>query len=146
MAEITFSKIADNVITNQYSGKQNAPPSNINVVISNSKIGKSSNVNINNNILVINKFNKEEEKKSNAEKSENHVYDIEDLNSPKGRIDRKGNEILKNRKNHKVTFIDKVTKKRLVEIVDIESFKQYNITEEISDDKGKSRNSCCMTF
>ena len=56
------------------------------------------------------------------------------------RKDRFGNMIIHGG-NHKVTFIDKVTKKNFTEVVKIENFKQYNKMEESSNNKG---NNCCL--
>ena len=41
----------------------------------------------------------------------------------------------------KVNFIDKISNKKLVEIVNIESFKEYNIMEEPNP---SSKNNCCI--
>ena len=55
----------------------------------------------------------------------------------------------KNKKNVKVTFVDKVTTQPLVNIVDIECFKNYNYIYDMpKEDKiDKSANcQCCITF
>ena len=56
------------------------------------------------------------------------------------RVDRNGNEICKNGKQ-KVTFIDNISNNKLVDIINIESFKQYNQVEEVSC--LVDRNGCC---
>lgn len=61
----------------------------------------------------------------------------------KKRHDHKGIEITKHNKNFKVSFRDKISKHRLVEIIDIESFKEYNITEEIPPTNSNNTVSCC---
>ena len=57
------------------------------------------------------------------------------------RKDRNGNEICKNGKQ-RVTFADKIKYKRLVDIVNIQSFKQYNRIEEVSSIANYNR--CCI--
>lgn len=63
-------------------------------------------------------------------------------------INEKNNMILSNSKTlstkqtnqKRVNFIDKISNKKLVDIVNIESFKEYNVMEEpISS----SKNNCC---
>ena len=57
------------------------------------------------------------------------------------RVNRCENDInIKTKKN--VKFIDKVTKNQLVEIINIESFKQYNKMEEISF--SNNHHNCCI--
>ena len=56
------------------------------------------------------------------------------------RIDRNGNEICKNGKQ-KVTFIDNISNNKLVDIINVESFKLYNQVEEVSC--LANHNSCC---
>ncbi len=57
------------------------------------------------------------------------------------RIDRFGIPIIKGSKKHKVTFIDKIVKKNFVEVIKIESYKEYNKMEEVSNSK---KNNCCL--
>ncbi len=75
---------------------------------------------------------------------DNPLKNIDLLNKVKTfniqRKDRFGNMIIHGG-NHKVTFIDKVTKKNFTEVVKIENFKQYNKMEESSNNKG---NNCCL--
>lgn len=146
-----FSKYAGNFLSNPnmaINAKGIPVQSGFKVVINNQNIStNSNNVNINNNILVINKFNPQKsinKSFNETEKSGNPNFDTEDPNSPKKRKERKGNEINRHTKNQfHVTFIDKISKKRLADIVDIESYKEYNITEEIPSNSGK-KNSCCI--
>ena len=64
-------------------------------------------------------------------------------------INEKNNMILSNSKTlstkqtnqKRVNFIDKISNKKLVEIVNIESFKEYNIME---DPNPSSKNNCCI--
>ena len=57
------------------------------------------------------------------------------------RVDRFGSPIIKGDKKHKVTFIDKIVKKNFTEVIKIESFKEYNKMEEVSNTK---KNNCCL--
>ena len=41
-----------------------------------------------------------------------------------------------------VKFIDKITKNKWAEIINIESFKKYNKMEEVSD--SNNHNNCCI--
>ena len=64
-------------------------------------------------------------------------------------INEKNNMILSNSKTlstkqtnqKRVNFIDKISNKKLVDIVNIESFKEYNIMEEPNP---SSKNNCCI--
>ena len=56
------------------------------------------------------------------------------------RLDRFGCPILKGGKQ-RVTFIDKITKTNFVEVLKIESFKEFNKMEEIKS--SNHRNTCC---
>ena len=56
------------------------------------------------------------------------------------RMDRNGNEICKNGKQ-KVTFIDKITKNKFADIINIESYKKYNKVEEVNF---ANHNGCCL--
>ena len=56
------------------------------------------------------------------------------------RLDRFGVPILKGGKQ-KVTFIDKITKSNFVEVIKIESFKEFNKMEEVKS--SNHRNTCC---
>ena len=50
------------------------------------------------------------------------------------RVDANGNDIVKGGK-HRVTFIDKITQKSFYEVINIESFKEYNGENENSKKK-----------
>ena len=56
------------------------------------------------------------------------------------RTDRFGNMIIHGG-NHKVTFIDRVSKNNFTEVVKVENYKEYNKMEEIYNNKG---NGCCF--
>lgn len=96
---------------------------NINLVINNNNNTSKSKLNINNNIVLIQNNNNNNNK------------------SNKQRFDHFGNLIKTNGKQ-KISFIDKISNKRLQEVIDIESFKQYNIL----DIPIKQRNTCCLIF
>ncbi len=95
------------------------------------KINVNSITNNNNsyNIYVINNYF--EEKKNNFNKN----FPIEKQKDRK-RYDRKGVEIKKGGKQ-KLTFIDKIGKRKLIETIPIESFKEYNLIEEVNEDRKK---------
>ena len=64
--------------------------------------------------------------------------------SIKKRFDYKGIEIQKQNKNYHISFKDKITKRRLAEIIEVESFKEYNLTEEFPSSKQQNDTvSCC---
>ena len=111
---------------NEQNNKDSPTINNLNVVIKNENINSASNININNNILVINKI-------SPTDKI---------LIKNKKRFDYFNNEIKKNGKQ-KITFLDKINnKKKLVETIEIESYKKYNIMDEPISNSNK--NSCCI--
>ena len=56
------------------------------------------------------------------------------------RVDRKNNPIIKGGKQ-KVTFIDKITNSNFTEVIKVESFKEYNKMEEVSN---SHKNNCCI--
>ena len=55
------------------------------------------------------------------------------------RVDRFGTPIIKGGKQ-KVTFVDRITKNNFTFVIKVESFKEYNKMEEVSNNK---RNNCC---
>ena len=57
------------------------------------------------------------------------------------RLDSFGNPILKHGKQ-KISFIDKISKNKFVDVVDIESYKTFNKMEEISS--SNMQNNCCL--
>jgi hypothetical protein len=111
---------------NEQNNKDSPTINNLNVVIKNENINSASNININNNILVINKIS-----------PTNKI-----LIKNKKRLDYFNNEIKKNGKQ-KITFLDKINnKKKLVDTIQIESYKAFNIMDEPSSNSNK--NSCCI--
>ena len=58
------------------------------------------------------------------------------------RIDSSGNPIIKKGKQ-KISFIDKISQNNLVQIIKIQSFKEYNKMEEISN-YNNMQNNCCL--
>ena len=59
------------------------------------------------------------------------------------RIDKFGNPIIKKGKQ-RVTFIDKIKPVNFTDVIQIESFKDYNKTEEMPTNSRNSFNSCCI--
>ena len=59
------------------------------------------------------------------------------------RVDANGNDIVKGGK-HRVTFIDKITQKSFYEVINIESFKEYNKMYENKSSSNNKFNSCCV--
>ena len=100
-----------------------------NIGIRNSKINKFSDKNLNNNII-----------SNNPKLNKFKTFNIEK------RTDKFGNMIIHGG-NQKVTFIDRVSKKNLTEVVKIENFKEYNKMEETNNkNQGDncSTNNCCF--
>ena len=93
---------------------------------------------ISNNIVVINNFINNSRRPSKKKNSRTNVKE-----TPKKRCDINGNEIKKKGK-HKISFVDKITNKRLVDAEEIESFKQYNIVEDVVNEG--NHHSCCIVF
>jgi hypothetical protein len=83
--------------------------------------------------------------KPNVINSNTNMINNKDNNSSsiKKRFDYKGIEIQKQNKNYHISFKDKITKRRLAEIVEVESFKEYNLTEEFPSSKQNDTVSCC---
>ena len=72
-------------------------------------------------------------------------YKISEKNiTRKKRKDKYGNLITKKGKQ-KISFLDKISAASLTNIINIESFKNYNKMEEITTN-GNSYNSCCSLF
>ena len=71
-------------------------------------------------------------------------------NKKKERLDFYGNVIKKkNKKRIKVSFIDYVTSQPLVDIINIESFKNYNFIEGMPGEEGVAKSAecvCCSIF
>ena len=64
----------------------------------------------------------------------------------KVRLDTYGNEInKKNKKKVHITFLDTIPTKKLIEIVPIQSYKQYNIIEKIPE-QDLYYKKCCIIF
>ena len=64
----------------------------------------------------------------------------------KVRLDNYGNEInKKNKKKVHITFLDTIPTKKLIEIIPIQSYKQYNIIEEMQE-QDLYYKKCCKIF
>ena len=66
---------------------------------------------------------------------------IKEYSNNNKRMDKLGNPIIKKGKQ-KVTFIDKISNKKFEDVIKIESFKDYNKTEE--KHSKNSYNTCCL--
>lgn len=66
------------------------------------------------------------------------------------RVDRNGIVINKsNKKKVHISFLDKVDKKNLIKCIQVESFKKYNLIEDINiikQNDSESKNQCCLIF
>ena len=61
------------------------------------------------------------------------------------RKDFNGNEIIRKGK-HRISYIHKVTKHRFANIIEIESFKEFNKEDDDIDNRNNSGNSCCIVY
>ena len=106
------------------------------------QIPKTETVKIEDNIIkeIASKDNSKNDKMTlNTNIKKNSKKNIDLFFIPK-RLDRFGTPIEKNGKQ-KVTFIDRITKNNFVSVIKVESFKEYNKMEEVSNTK---RNNCCI--
>ena len=79
---------------------------------------------------------KKKKKKNNNNLFTNKIVETKVENDKKERLDFYGNVIeKKNKKKVKVSFIDIVTSQPLVNVIDIESFKNYNYIEGMHDEE-----------
>ena len=93
----------------------------------------------------------EKRKKKERNMFTNKIVETKEVqNDKKERIDFYGNVIKKkNKKKVKVSFIDIVTSQPLVDVINIESFKNYNFIEGLSREEGtvkKAECVCCLIF
>ena len=63
------------------------------------------------------------------------------MRAPMTRLDRQGNEIGVDRKKYRLTYIDQIEKKPLVQVHCVESYKKYNSEDPIYGDTP-----CCTIF
>ena len=68
---------------------------------------------------------------SNAQTRSREVYK---------RFDMLGNQIIHGGK-HKISFIDRISKNNLIEVIKVENYKEYNKMEEVIPSPG---NGCCL--
>ena len=98
----------------------------------------------NNQIFLLNNKCPEKEIKSpyikSSEKCQFKYIKINKNLSSIKRMDRNGNEICKKGKQ-KVTFIDKITNNNFADIINVESFKEYNKMEDVNL---VEHNGCCL--
>jgi hypothetical protein len=95
----------------------------------------------------------EKKKKMNKNYFTNKIVETtqnQDTTNKKERLDFYGNVIKKkNKKRIKVSFIDYVTSQPLVDIINIESFKNYNFIEGMPGEEGVAKSAecvCCSIF
>ena len=94
---------------------------------------------MNKNIKLTN--NNDQATKNNQ--SSNIVKDIKKNKNPKHslkRVDKFGNPIVHGGK-HKVTFLDRVSKNNIIEVIKVDNYKEYNKMEEPSS---SNSNGCCL--
>ena len=106
------------------------------------QIPKTETVKIEDNIIkeIASRDNSKNDKMAlNTNIKRNSKQNIDLYFLPK-RVDRFGAPIVKGGK-HKVTFIDRITKNNFTVVIKVESFKEYNKMEEVSNTK---RNNCCL--
>ena len=98
------------------------------------------NINNNNNINIY--------VKRNLNSNEKNIESIEAKPEKNARLDTYGNKIFKgNKKNIHIRFLDNIDSNKLIDIIPIQSFKKFNIIEEIPDEKYISNfNKCCKIF
>ena len=101
-------------------------------------------INKNNNISNNDLENKNNNKNTDMDKekkdiSNSKIYKAKTFETGK-RVDKYGNKIIHGG-NHKVTFIDRVSKNNFTEVVKVENYKEYNKMEEPSNNRG---NGCCF--
>ena len=90
--------------------------------------------------------NQSNKKSNNIDSSKNFLHiNKNDTNKKNNeRCDKFGNLIKKNGKQ-KISFLDKIEKRRICEIIEIESYKEYNKMNDIKfNNNGK--NNCCILF
>jgi hypothetical protein len=122
------------------------------------KLAKIENINISNNIYVINQINPVnytdntmkivlKNNKHPANEAVNMKTDFLLKDKTGMRMDAYGIPIIKGSKNHKISFSDNFTNKKLIQNVKIESLKKYNSEVVIKENsKAKRNNSCCLVF
>ena len=96
------------------------------------------------------KMVEKKKKKNNNNLFTNKIVETKVENDKKERLDFYGNVIeKKNKKKVKVSFIDIVTSQPLVNVIDIESFKNYNYIEGMHGEEKLGANTecvCCLIF
>ena len=89
---------------------------------------------------LIMKDNTENNKIKRVKSSKINQNNTEQVQFLPKRIDRFGNPIYQKGKQ-KVTFIDRISKTNLCEVIKVESFKEYNKLEDLGN---KESNGCCV--
>ena len=105
------------------------------------KIQKHETAKIDDNIIkeIASNDNSKNERKMSLNINNKNNNNIDFYFLPK-RVDRFGTPITHNGKQ-KVTFIDSITKNNFNEVIKVESFKEYNKMEEVTNTRN---NNCCL--
>jgi hypothetical protein len=114
-----------------------------NIIFNNSNVNiqNTQNVNINNNYVVINSDDK------SPIILQNIISQTDGKVKPGGRVDRNGIAITKTGRKHCISFMDRINNKRLVDLIEVESYKAYNHANSYRDNKNASCSlSCCHIF
>ncbi len=91
--------------------------------------------------IAVNKSDNDNNKENlNLKANISHSKKKNDMLILSKRVDRFNNPITKKGKQ-KVTFIDRITKNNFIEVIKVESFKEYNKMEEVTS---SHKNNCCV--
>ena len=101
---------------------------------------KNNNIYVINNIYIKNK--NDVIKKENIKKNNENIKENDIISASSKRLDRLGNEIKKGG-IQKICFIDKIDNKKLVITENIESYKDYNKSEETTSN---TKSLCCLIY
>jgi hypothetical protein len=144
----SFTKYAQSFMSNMAPTNTNMNHQNINLFLNNNGIivQQQDNYNINNNYLVINRFEGASKDLMNKEMIIIPAQSNIQEEAERQRRDSRGIPIVKGLKKHKVVFADRMqNKKSLIEKVEIESYKKYNMDNTFQDEP-KTSTGCCRIF
>ena len=140
MIEIKLDNLLKELNKESKENKKENPPTSKQENISFNEINQNKNTQKKDSV---NKINNQSTERDRVK--EKNVISNSKINKAKTfetgkRTDRFGNMIIHGG-NHKVTFIDRVSKNNFTEVVKVENYKEYNKMEEITNNKG---NGCCL--
>ena len=69
-----------------------------------------------------------------------NIEHIKEDSKQSNRFDKLGN-IIEKGGNHKVTFLDKVSKNNIIEVIKVDNYKEYN---KMIEPSSSSQNGCCL--